>query len=66
MVPDTRVFSSMKNEKNTHDYMTVWYTKGIYVSFVIILPHHKKLLLLAVTLVQYDRYSITGQLSELE
>jgi hypothetical protein len=26
--------SSMQNEKNTHGYMTVWYTKGIYVSFV--------------------------------
>jgi hypothetical protein len=45
-------------------YMTVWHTKGIYVSFlnyfVIVLPHHKKLLLLELTLVQYDRYSITG------
>ena len=44
--------------------MTVWYTKGIYVSFVncfvVILPHHKNLLLLALTLVQYDCYSITG------
>jgi hypothetical protein len=50
--------------KNTHGYMTVWYTKGIYVSFVncvvVILPHHKNLLLLALTLVQYDCYSITG------
>ena len=48
----------------THGYMTVWYTKGIYVSFVncfvVILPHHKNLLLLALTLVQYDCYSITG------
>jgi hypothetical protein len=39
--------------------MTVWYTKGIYVSFVncfvVILPHHKNLLLLALTLVHYDR-----------
>ena len=56
--------SSMQNEKNTHGYMTVWYTKGIYVSFVncfvVILPHHKNLLLLALTLVQYDCYSITG------
>ena len=42
MVPDARVFSSVMNEqKNTHDYMTEWYTKGIYVSFVVILPHHK-------------------------
>jgi hypothetical protein len=40
--------------------ISVWYTKGIYVSFVVILPHHKNLLLLALTLVQYDRYSITG------
>jgi hypothetical protein len=39
-------------------YMPVWYTKagkGIYVSFgnrfVVILPHHKNLLLLALTLV---------------
>ena len=44
--------------------MTVWYTKGIYVSFVncfvVILPHHKKLLQLELTLVQYDCYSITG------
>jgi hypothetical protein len=50
--------------KNTHGYMTVWYTKGIYVSFVncfvVILPHHKNVLLLALTLVQYDCYSITG------
>jgi hypothetical protein len=63
MVPDARVFSSVMNEqKNTHDYMTEWYTKGIYVSFVFILPHHKNLLLLALTLclVQYDCYSITG------
>jgi hypothetical protein len=49
-----------KMNKNTHGYMTVWYTKGIYVSFVncfvVILPHHKNLLLL----VQYDCYSITG------
>ena len=49
--------------KNTHGYITVWYTKGIYVSFVncfvVILSHHKNLLLLALTLVQYDRYSIT-------
>jgi len=40
--------------KNTHGYMTVWYTKGIYVSFVncfvVILPHHKNVLLLALTL----------------
>jgi hypothetical protein len=28
--------------------------------FVVILPHHKNLLLLALTLVQYDCYSITG------
>jgi hypothetical protein len=46
---------------NTHGYMTVWYTKGIYVNFVncfvVILPHHKNLLLLALTLVQYDCYS---------
>jgi hypothetical protein len=44
--------------------MTVWYTKGIHVSvvncFVVILPHHKNVLLLALTLVQYDCYSITG------
>ena len=43
--------------------MTVWYTKGIYVSFVngfvVILPHHTNLLLLALTLVQYDCYYIT-------
>jgi hypothetical protein len=53
-----------KMNKNTHGYMTVWYTKGIYVSFVncfvVILPHHKNLLLLAIPLVQYDRYSIAG------
>jgi hypothetical protein len=30
--------------------------------FVVILPHHKNLLLLALTLVQYDCYSITGDL----
>ena len=61
MVSDARVSSSVMNEqKNTHGYMTEWYTKGIYVSFVDILPHHKNLLLLALTLVQYDCYSITG------
>ena len=53
-----------KMNKNTHGYMTAWYTKGIYVSCVncsvVILPHHKNLLLLALTLVQYDCYSITG------
>jgi hypothetical protein len=52
-----------KINKNTHGYMTVWYAKSIYVSFVncfvVILPHHKNLLLLALTLVQYDCYSIT-------
>jgi hypothetical protein len=51
MVPDARVLSSMKNEQKYHGNMTVWYTKGIYVSFVncfvVILPHHKNLLLLA-------------------
>ena len=26
---DARVFSPMKNEQNTHGYMTVWYTNGI-------------------------------------
>ena len=40
-----------KMNKNTHGYMTLWFTKGIYVSFVnsfmVILPHHKNLLLLA-------------------
>ena len=54
----------LKMNKNTHGYMTVWYTKGIYVSFVncfvVILPHHKNVLLLALTLVQYDHHSITG------
>ena len=55
-----------KMKKNTHGYMTMCYTNGIYVSFVncfvVILPHHKNLLLLALTLglVQYDHYSITG------
>ena len=42
----------------------MWYIRGIHVSFVncfvVILPHHQNLLLLAFTLVQYDRYSITG------
>ena len=45
-----------KMNKNTHGYMAVWYTKGIYVSFVncfeVILPHHTNLLLLALTLVR--------------
>jgi hypothetical protein len=49
--------------KNTHGYMTEWYTKDIYISFVncfvVILPRHKNLILLALTLVQYDSYSIT-------
>jgi hypothetical protein len=40
--------------------MTVWYTKDIYVSFVncfvVIPPHHKNVLLLALTLVQHDCY----------
>jgi hypothetical protein len=64
MVPDARVFSSMKNEQKYHGYMTVWYTKDIYVSFVncfvVIRPHHKNCLLLALTLVHYECYSITG------
>jgi hypothetical protein len=34
-----------KMNTNTHGYMTVWYTKGIYVSFVncfvVLLPHPK-------------------------
>jgi hypothetical protein len=64
MVPGDSVFSLMKIEKNTYGYMTVWYTKCTYVSFmkcfVVILPHHKNLLLLVLTLVQYDCYSITG------
>jgi hypothetical protein len=30
-----------------------------YLSFVVILPHHKNVLLLAFPLVQYDCYSIT-------
>jgi hypothetical protein len=58
MVPDARVFSSMQNEQKygfTHGYMTVWYIKGIYVSFVncfvAILSHHNNLLLLALTVV---------------
>jgi hypothetical protein len=50
--------------KDTHGYMTVWYTKDSYWSFVncfvVILPHHKNVLLLELTLVQYDCYSITG------
>ena len=45
-----------KMNKNTHGYMTVWYTKDISVSFVncfvVILPHHNMLLLLALTLVR--------------
>ena len=53
-----------KMNKNTHGYMTVWYIKGIYVSFVncfvVILPHNNNSLLLALTLVQYDCYSVTG------
>jgi hypothetical protein len=52
-----------KMNKNTHGYMPVWYTKGIYVSlvncFVVIPPHHKNVLLLALTLVQYDCYCNT-------
>ena len=36
--------------KNIHGYMTVWYIKGIYVSFVncfvVILPRHTNLLLI--------------------
>jgi hypothetical protein len=55
-----------KMNKHTHGYMTVWYTKGIYVSFVIcfvvILPHQKNVLLLTLTLVQYYCFSITGPL----
>ena len=43
MVPDARVFSSMKNEQKYP-----W------------LYHHKNLLLLALTLIQYNCYSTTG------
>jgi hypothetical protein len=58
MVPDARVLSSMKNEQKYHGNMTVWYTKGIYVSFVncfvVILPHHK------VTFAVVTRRSASG------
>jgi hypothetical protein len=62
VVPDARVFSSIKNEQKYPwlYHSAVHQLKGIYVSFVVILPHYKNLLLLALTLVQYDRYSITG------
>jgi hypothetical protein len=79
VVPDARVFSSMQNEQKygfTHGYMTVWYIKGIYVSFVncfvVILPHHNNLLLLALTtdtassasfLDLYLEFDDSGQLS---
>jgi hypothetical protein len=50
--------------------LTVWYTKCIYVSFVncfvVILLHHNNLLLLALTLVQCDRYSINEHNTEFE
>ena len=63
IIPDARVFISIKNEQK-FPCMTVWHTKGINVNFVncfvVILPHHKNLLLLVLTLVQYDHYSITG------
>ena len=62
VVPDARVFSSIKNEQKYPwlYHSAVHQLKGIYVSFVVILPHYNNLLLLALTLVQYDRYSITG------
>ena len=62
VIPDARVFSSIKNEQKYPwlYHSAVHQLKGIYVSFVVILPHYKNLLLLALTLVQYDRYSITG------
>ena len=62
VVPDARVFSSIKNEQKYPwlYHSAVHQLKGIYVSFVVILPDYKNLLLLALTLVQYDRYSITG------
>ena len=44
-----------KLKNNTYGYMTVWYTKCTYVSFMTCF-----VLLLALTLVQYDCYSITG------
>jgi hypothetical protein len=62
MVSDARVFSSIKNEQKYPwlYHSVVHQLKGIYVSFVVILPHYKNLLLLVLTLVQYDHYSITG------
>jgi hypothetical protein len=56
-------FAVVTRRSATGHGVTVWYTKGIYVSFVncfvVILPHHKNVLLLALSLVQYDCYSIT-------
>jgi hypothetical protein len=48
--------------KNTHGYMTVWYTKGIYVCFVncfvVILPH--QFVVSEVTLTVATRRSASG------
>ena len=55
MVPDARVFSSIKNEqKYPWLYASVvhqGYLCKFCEPFVVILPHHKNLLLLALTLV---------------
>jgi hypothetical protein len=64
MVPDARALSSIKNEQKyplLYDSVVhqVYLCKFVNC-FVVILLHHNNLLLLALTLVQYDRYSITG------
>ena len=50
-----------KINKNTHGYTTVWYTKGIHVSFVncfvVILPHHKNVLLLGFSVALFMTFS---------
>jgi hypothetical protein len=64
IVPDARVFSSIKNEQKYPWLYDSVVHQGYLCNFVnclvVILPHHKNLLLLALILIQYDCYSNTG------
>ena len=61
MVPDAKVFSSIKNEqKYPWLYDSVVHQGYLYKFCGHSSSSQENLLLLALTLVQYDRYSITG------
>jgi len=64
MVPDARVFSAMKNEKKYPWLYDSVLHQGYLCKFCELFCGHSSssqdLVLLALTLVQYDCYSITG------